>query len=253
MKNPRPVLLPAMPRDFFVILARPESPENIGMVARAMTNCGFHDLRLAGIENLQDKAYITAVHAHEVLRRARFFPDTDAAARDIDLVFAATGKIRKNFSSIGFSEAVEKMAACRSETRVGLLFGNERTGLTSRELRSSNFRFWIPQASPQPSYNLAGAVLLTLFSLALRGERPRLKDPESRLLSREEQEDCIQRIIAGLAERAFIHETNRRHMSERIYDLLGRMAITARDRKLLLALFAKGAGLEPKSKETLSE
>lgn len=53
-----------------------------------------------------------------------------------------------------------KMMSFPQTTRIGLLFGNERTGLTSEELRSSNFRFAMPQASKQPSYNLAYAVLL---------------------------------------------------------------------------------------------
>ena len=37
---------------FSVILARPENPENIGLVARAMANTGFNDLRLTGVKSL---------------------------------------------------------------------------------------------------------------------------------------------------------------------------------------------------------
>lgn len=253
MDNLRPLLSPSMPRRFFVTLSRPENQENIGMVARAMANCGFHDLRMIGIEEPGERAYKTAIHSHGILEKARFFPDTEAAVGDLDLVFAATGKIRKNFSVLSFSDAVEKMSHCDPYTRIGILFGNERTGLTSTELQSSNFRFWIPQASRQPSYNLAGAVLLTLFALAARVERPRMMPLDPLPLSREEQEECIRRIIEGLTEREFIHEANRRHMTERIHDLLGRLAITARDRKLLLALFNKGTVAESGSKDHVSE
>jgi tRNA/rRNA methyltransferase len=64
---------------FSVILARPENSENIGLVARAMKNTGFKDLRLAGIKNLKDKAFKTAVHAEDILKDARRYPDLDAA------------------------------------------------------------------------------------------------------------------------------------------------------------------------------
>jgi tRNA/rRNA methyltransferase len=43
-----------------------------------------------------------------------------------------------------------------------------------------------------------------------------------------------------LEKRRFIHRTNKRHMTEMIYDLFGRFALTEKDRKLLLALFSKG-------------
>ena len=124
-------------------------------------------------------------------------------------------------------------------TRIGLLFGNERTGLTSAELLHTNFRFTIPQASDQPSYNLASAVLLTLFTLARMAPGPGGMDGAAQPLPREEQEACIQRILHKLELSGFIHEGNRRHVGEMVHALLGRLAMTARDRDLLLAIFDK--------------
>jgi tRNA C32,U32 (ribose-2'-O)-methylase TrmJ len=42
-----------------------------------------------------------------------------------------------------------------------------------------------------------------------------------------------------LEQKNFIHNTNKRHMTEMIYDLFGRFALTSKDRKLLLAIFSK--------------
>jgi len=224
---------------FSVILARPENPENIGLVARAMANTGFADLRLTGVNSLGARALKTAVHAEEVLRAARRFDDLDDAVSDLQLVFAATVKARKNFPILTLDDALSRMAAFPASTKIGLLFGNERTGLTSDELRHSNFRFSIPQARRQPSYNLAAAVLLTLFPLfklsaktaEARGERP---------LPRAEQDACIGRILEILKARGFMTEASRGHVSEMIYDLFGRLAMTDKDRRLLLAVFRKG-------------
>lgn len=150
---------------FAVVLVRPKNPENIGLVARNMKNTGFEKLRLVGVKSVDQKSYVTAVHARDILERARFCPDVSEATADLDITFASTSKTRKNFPSVSLKDAVREMFQFPASTKIGLLFGSERTGLTSDELRSSNFRFMIPQATRQPSYNLASAVLLTLFHI----------------------------------------------------------------------------------------
>ncbi len=84
------------------------------------------------------------------------------------------------------------MLSFGSSVKIGLLFGNERTGLTSRA-RSANFLWTIPQVSRQPSYNLASAVLISLFEIFRRLRRPPA-DFESNLgdaPARKQQEECI--------------------------------------------------------------
>lgn len=222
-----------------VILCRPENAENIGLVARSMKNTGFDDLRLVGIPTLEKIAFVTAVHARDVLEKARFYPSVSDAVENLDVIFAATARARKNFSCMPLEEALNKMFAFTGTTKIGLLFGNERTGLTSEELRHSNFRFKIPQAGDQPSYNLASAVLITLFSLFSQNTSG-VKVLYGQPLSRSDQEECLQRILFNLETKGFIHKTNKKHVEEMVYDLFGRLAMTDEDRNLLLALFSKG-------------
>jgi TrmH family RNA methyltransferase len=224
---------------FSVILSRPENPENIGLVARNMKNTGFEGLRLVGVSSLEKKAFVTAVHAQEILENARFYSQLSDAIENLDVIFAATAKARKNFSLLSLEESLNKMSAFSETTRIGLLFGNERTGLTSEELLHSNFRFQIPRVGKQPSYNLASAVLITLFSLfasQTSGSKNLIASP----LSREDQEACLERILLNLEKKGFIHGANKNHVEEKIYDLFGRLTMTAEDRKLLLALFSRG-------------
>jgi len=226
---------------FAGILVRPESPENIGLVARNMKNTGFEVLRLVQEAGINPKSRRTAVHSRDILERACLYADLKDAVEDLQLVFAATSKRRKNFPSISLKEAVAEMFRFPASARIGLLFGNERTGLTSEEMRCSNFRFMIPQSGRQPSYNLASAVLLTLFHISTYenlGDKERAVVKEEPL-SRKEQEECIRLILDKLERKRFIHETNRLHMTEMVYDLFGRLTLTAKDRKLILALFSK--------------
>ncbi len=143
------------------------------------------------------------------------------------------------------------MRAVRPPARIGLVFGNERTGLTSAELAASNFRFTIPQAFPQPSYNLAAAVLVTLFELFRRRSAEgagRATAAADLPLPLSEQDECLRLILRRLEARRFIHATNARHATEMVRDLIGRLAITARDRRLLLAMFSH-AGQGPAARD----
>ena len=223
-----------------VVLARPENPENIGLVARNMKNTGFENLRLVGIDTIDPRSYAVAVHAEEILEQTQFFQTISQATEDLHLVFAATSKKRKNFLLLGLEEAISRMLQSPPETKIGILFGCERTGLTSQEMKNANFAFTIPQASTQPPYNLSAAVLITLFYLFTRRISKKEESSTLQPLSHREQEDCIKRILKKLEAKGFIHGTNRVHMEERIYDLFGRLQMNANDRKLLLALFSKG-------------
>jgi TrmH family RNA methyltransferase len=225
---------------FSVILARPESPENIGLVARAMKNTGFGELRLAGIGRLDPASYRTAVHAKEILDRARLYPGLTDTVADLQLVFAATAKPRKNFRALGLQEAIEKMFRFPASAKIGLLFGNERTGLTSEELKHANFLFTIPQARRQPSYNVSAAVLITLFlvfTYPRQKKAAKLKGP----IPRRQQESCIRLILEKLEKNGFIHRTNKQHVTEITHELFGRLAMTGKDRRFLLALFSRGS------------
>jgi tRNA/rRNA methyltransferase len=206
-----------------------------------MKNTGFRHLRVVGRRKLEVACPRTAVHAEDIVRQALFFADLGSAVADLQVVFASTAKARKNYSRLSFDGAVAKMLSLSPPAKIGLLFGNERTGLTSDELRFSNFRFTIPQASRQPSYNLAAAVAITLFELFQQGSGGHV--PSSPLaaeppISRAAQMECVSLILAKLEERGFIQATNKRHTTEMIYDLFGRLAMTDRDRRLLLALFS---------------
>jgi tRNA/rRNA methyltransferase len=228
---------------FSVILVKPENQENIGLVARAMKNTGFSLLRIVGLKELQIKAFRTAVHSAEILKKASFYPTLKQAVSDLNFVLASTVRMRKAFKVITIGEAVEKVKTFPAETRIGLVFGNERTGLSDNELREANFVYFIPQVSRQPSYNLAAAVLITLYTL-FRNSSSELVSQTAPPIPRKEQEDCIKLILKKLEKRHFMHETNREHVTNLLYDLFGRLTLSERDRHFLTAVFNKGLDRE---------
>ena len=225
-----------------VVLVSPETPENIGLAARGMANAGVTDLRFVGVDApLPAEAYRTAVHAGKILDAARSFPTLAAAVADRRLVFASTARARRNIPLLPLAAAVERVAEYPEDTPVGLVFGNERTGLSGPDLVLSNFRFHIPQAARQPSYNLGVAVTLTLFAMAGGRRIPRTPAREAPL-SHAEQEEAIRRFRALLDSRGFMHDTNRAFIEERVGDIFRRMVLTEKDRNIILALFRTAIG-----------
>jgi TrmH family RNA methyltransferase len=222
-----------------VILVRPEKPENIGLAARAMKNTGFKNLRIVGLAGLDRKSFITAVHAQEILKKTSFYPELEPAVSDLNVILASTSKKRKNFPLFSLKEAVDRIFQFPPGAQIGLVFGNEITGLTSDELIRANFRFTIPQTGDQPSYNLGSAVLITLFSIFTQN-RVDTGFAYEQPLPWKEQEESIRMILHKLEEKKFIHKTNKKHVTEMVFSLFGRTILTEKDRNLLLALFDKG-------------
>jgi len=248
VSSPAPPEVPFDPRRFAVVLVRPETPENIGLAARGMANTGFSDLRLVGVTGLAAAAYRTAVHAEPILDGARSAATLGEALSDRHLVLASTARARGQAGLVTLSDAVGRLSAYPPETRVALVFGNERTGLSAAELGLANIRFRISQAARQPSYNLGVAVTLTLFALASRAGEPPPPVRERPLVYRE-QDDAVRRFRELLDGLGFMKDTNRAFISRRVEDIFRRMTLTAKDRDIILAMFrqalARGAGKRP--------
>lgn len=226
------------PSRIAVVLVRPDSPENVGLAARGMANTGFSDLRIVGLDRLEAPAWRTAVHAESVVEGARFFASLGEAVADRHLVLGSTARVRHDFPLASLAEAVGRIAEYPAEARVGLVFGNERTGLTQDELGRTNLRFRIPQAGRQPSYNLGVAVTLTLHAVAF-GAAPPPAARRELLLTHAEQAEAGRRFRDMLDGLGFMHETNRAFITEKIRDIFFRMALTAKDRDVILAMFRK--------------
>ncbi len=144
-----------------VILVDPQLGENIGMVARAMLNCGLGDLRLVrprdGWPSRQAEA--AASGADAVLERARVFYTLGDAIADLDRLYAATARTRDMTKlMVTPRQAAAELRAAGG--KAGLLFGPERSGLTSDDVALADAVIQVPLNPAFSSLNLAQAVLL---------------------------------------------------------------------------------------------
>ena len=147
-----------------VILVRPQLGQNMGMVARAMMNCGLSELRLVSPrENHLSKGALSASSgAQVILEQAKVYSDLDEAILDLHYIFATTARVRGIKKKVLSPEEGMDIASRKifSDQKVGILFGPERTGLENTDIILANSLIAIPLNPIHSSLNLAQAVLL---------------------------------------------------------------------------------------------
>ena len=157
-----------------IILSEPQLGENIGASARAMANFGLNDLRLVkprdGWPN--EKAEAMAVGAAPLIAAARVFDDVAAAIGELGLVYAFTARDRAMAKPVLTpDEAARRLRqAQRAGIPSGVLFGNERAGLTNDEVALADCVVTIPTDPGFSSINLGQAVLLLCYEWFRSGD-----------------------------------------------------------------------------------
>ena len=147
-----------------IILSEPQLGENIGACARAMANFGLSDLRLVkprdGWPN--PKAEAMAAGAADLISAAKVFDSVEDAIGPLQLVYASTARDRSMAKLILTpAEAAERLReASENGIATGVLFGNERAGLTNDEVALADCVITIPTDPGFSSLNLGQAVLL---------------------------------------------------------------------------------------------
>ena len=150
-----------------VILVEPQMGENIGATARAMLNCGLADLRLVrprdGWPN--EKAAANAAGADGVIDRVRLYERTEDAIADLSRVFATTARPRDMVKTVMTPRvAAAAMRAHQAEGGTcGIIFGPERSGLTSDDVALADTVITVPLNPGFTSLNLGQAVLLVAY------------------------------------------------------------------------------------------
>ena len=141
-----------------------ELGQNMGMVARAMMNCGLSELRLVfpRENHLSKEALSASSGAQIILEQAKVYSNLEDAVSDFHYIFATTARVRGIKKAVyspeeGMNMAFEKVSG---DQKVGILFGPERTGLENDDIILANSLVTIPLNPIHSSLNLAQAVLL---------------------------------------------------------------------------------------------
>ena len=153
--------------NIYIILVEPETPGNIGSVARAMKNTGLVKLRLVNPCDTDTKELRQLAHrSKDIVKNAEHFTSLKEALKDINVSVGTTMRRRSiKFSNFTPEEVAEKVLAYESDTKIAFVFGRERTGLYTDELNLCHIHSTIPTAVQNPAINLAQSVMIFSYIL----------------------------------------------------------------------------------------
>jgi len=237
-----------------VVLVEPRGSGNIGSVARAMKNMGATDLALVGGGRTRSFwARAMAVHAGDIMERARRFATLREAVADCGLVIGTTcrGGLYRGHS-LPLRELAPKMVATARRAKVALVFGPENHGLSNRDLSHCQWLLSIPSHPDYVSLNVAQAAMVCLYELfvAAQGEVPREGAARAPAELVEILFDRMRRVLLKIG---FLDPQNPDHILLALRRLFGRAGLEERDVNILNGLFRQVEWYMENGREVIEE
>jgi len=227
-----------------VVVVEPETPGNVGTIARAMKNFGLDDLKLVNPPELAEdgEAYGFAGHAREdVLPNADevTFEEVVASYHTVGTT-AITGEDDQSHERFPFKTPVELRESLETvDAPTAIVFGREGRGLNNEELSQLDEVCSIPADDDYPVLNLGQAATVLLYELRdLTVGETQLPDTE---VTRAPEADVerfhgfFEEFLASTGQREHVREKNALLMRR----LLGRAHPTEREIHSLLGTFRK--------------
>jgi len=229
-----------------VILVAPRNPLNIGAAARAMSNFGFFHLRVVNPYELAFREARSAVGATPLLARAKEFKTVAEAVEDCTLVVGTTavGQRQLQHPVRRLDQAARFLRKTLAGSRVALLFGSEKRGLSNEDLSYCHWLLRIPTREEHRSMNLGQAVAVCLYELA-RDLRAVVKPEKHVPATAADLERLTALLLDALRSSGYLKcdprgSQKRRSAApteEKIRRLVRRLHLSARDAGLTLGIF----------------
>ena len=219
------------------ILVRPTEPGNIGAAARAIKNMGFQRLELvAPVPYLTEEARAMACQAKDVLEKAKVHRTLRAAIAGKSLIVGTTRRLGSRRGLImDVRQAARRMVEAAGSNRVAVLFGNEHSGLTNRDLDECGLVLTIPSSLEFPSLNLAQSVMIVAYELVRAGTREKVPP----LLENRGVRRLFRRIPQTLRSLGYARAGDKdlsAEIARHLQKLLGRSGLTEWELNMLLGL-----------------
>lgn len=241
MPRPRHKLNPKLEiksaRHVKVVLVRPQKSENIGAAARAMGNMGLGELALVRPASLSlNVVRSMATSAGAEIAAAMTSHETLAEALGgCHLVVGATARLGSHRGPFHTPKMLAREILDLPEgQRCALVFGPERMGLSTADLRLCQKVIRIPTCGPETSsLNLAQAVLIVGYELLTAGVGEPANPPRISAASQFELNGMYDQLKTTLLDIGFLPASNPDHYLMNIKKIFNRTALSSGECNLL--------------------
>src|SRR6266566_5730666 len=220
-----------------LILVAPRNPLNIGAAARAMSNFGFFHLRVVNPYELAFREARSAVGAAPLLARAEEFKTLAEAVQDCTLVVGTTavGQRQLQHPVRRLDQAAPLVRKHLAGSRVALLFGSEKRGLSNEDLSHCHWLLRIPTREEHRSMNLGQAVAVCLYELARNPQAaPHSEKPIA--VTASDLERLTSLLLDALHASGYLKPRSAALTEEKIRRLVWRLHLSAPDAELCVGM-----------------
>lgn len=233
----------------YIVLVGTTHPGNVGASARAMKTMGLSKLRLVSPKGFSTRKEVAlSSGALDILESAEYFDDLKSALSDCVLAVGSTARVR----SLEMPSEEPRACAARcvnamSAGNVAIVFGPEHSGLSNEDLDLCQSAVSIPANPDFSSLNLAAAVQVLCYelALALRADpAPPVTAPETAddlPASLDEMEGFYQHLQDSLVTLDFLNPDNPRHLMRRLRRLFNRAQPSRREVNILRGILRAAA------------
>jgi TrmH family RNA methyltransferase len=218
---------------------------NIGSAARAMMNMGIKDLRLVRPEEiLTEDCRNMAVNALCLVESAQVYSSLGEAVSGSSLVIGTTCQRGRNQKVREYSprDLAFLVKSVSGNSKVSIVFGPERGGLTEKELAECQYLVNIPASPELPTLNLSQAVLIICYELFVCREPHEgtgIHPPDFEYPTQEEREQMFRHIEETLLAIGFLSSGNPSHIMVSLKRLLGGEFLSRRDIKIIRGIMSR--------------
>jgi len=228
-----------------VVLVATRNPLNLGAAARAMSNFGFLRLRVVNPYEVAFREARSAVGAPELLASAEEHKSVAEAVADCTLVVGTTAvrhrelqhQLRLLEEGAGIIRGHLDSASANQNSRVALLFGSEKRGLSNHDLSHCHWLLRIPTREQHISMNIGQAVAVCLYELIRDAQTGEPAQPdELNLANAGELERITVLLLDALRASGYLGPRSTAVSEDKVRRLVRRLNLPAADAEIWLGM-----------------
>jgi tRNA/rRNA methyltransferase len=155
----------------YVVFVEPETPGNIGFLARTMKNFGLTNLVLINPCKLENESYYQAMHARDVVHNLQTYDSLEEflVQKEIDSAVGTTGTAGGSYNVARIAVTPEQLAdSINYNGNLALIFGREGNGLSNKEISLCDVIVSIPTHENYPILNITHAAAIIFYEMFKR-------------------------------------------------------------------------------------
>jgi tRNA/rRNA methyltransferase len=204
-----------------------------------MSNFGFADLCLVNPYDVAFQEARSAVRAHYILEKAQVLDTVASAVGDCTLAVGTTAVGHRDLHvPLHRLEAAGQMIREHAaHSKVALLFGSEKFGLSNEDMSHCHWLLRIPTREEHGSMNLGQAVAICLYELRRSAAQENVRFPPAPSAPADSQERLTMLLLDVLARSGYVNERTSSSTELNIRRLVRRLSIPAADIETWLGIF----------------